>query len=51
VIPISLCRTGGCGVGTRSEMSDGDSPNIDHFLPFSLREVPLARAFLNGKEN
>ena len=24
-------------------------PNIDHFLPFSLREVPLARAILNGK--
>jgi len=30
-------------------MSDGDSPNIDNFLPFSLREVPIARAFLNGK--
>lgn len=30
-------------------MSDGDGPNIDHFLPFSLREVPIARAILNGK--
>jgi len=30
-------------------MSDGDSPNIDNFLPFSLREVPIARAILNGK--
>ena len=32
-------------------MSDGDSPNIDNFLPFSLREVPIARAILNGKKN
>ena len=30
-------------------MSDGDGPNLENFLPFSLREVPLARAFLNGK--
>ena len=30
-------------------MLDGDSPNIDSFLPFSLREVAIARAFLNGK--
>jgi hypothetical protein len=32
-------------------MSDGDSPNIDNFLPFSLREVPIARAILNGNKN
>ncbi len=31
-------------------MSDGDGPNIDSFLPFSLREVPLARALLNGNK-
>ena len=49
VIPISLCRTGGCGVGTRNDMLDGDSPNLDHFLPFSLRDVAIARALLNGK--
>ena len=30
-------------------MLDGDSPNLDSFLPFSLREVAIARAFLNGK--
>lgn len=32
-------------------MLDGDSPNIDSFLPFSLREVAIARAFLNGKRH
>jgi hypothetical protein len=32
-------------------MSDGDGPNIDNFLPFSLREVPIARAILHGKQN
>jgi hypothetical protein len=31
-------------------MSDGDSPNIDNFLPFSLRDVPIARTILNGKK-
>lgn len=49
MIPISLCRTGGCGVGTRNELSDGDSRNVDNILPFSLREVPIARTILNGK--
>ena len=49
VIPISLCRTGGCGVGTRGDMLDGDSRNIDHFLPFSLRDMAIARALLNGE--
>ncbi|CAF4222010.1 unnamed protein product, partial [Rotaria sordida] len=51
VIPISLCRTGGCGVGTRNEMSDGDGPNINNIFPFSLREVPIARAFLNDNQS
>ncbi|UJR15776.1 hypothetical protein I4U23_002710 [Adineta vaga] len=51
VIPISLCRTGGCGVGTRSETSDTDGPSLDNFLPFSLREVPLARAILNDNQS
>ena len=32
-------------------MSDGDMPNLDSFLPFSLREVPLARAIFTGKKN
>ncbi|CAF0720321.1 unnamed protein product [Adineta steineri] len=51
VIPISLCRTGGCGVGTRNDMLNGDSPNIDNFLPFSLREVAIARAILNDTQS
>ncbi|CAF0933786.1 unnamed protein product [Adineta steineri] len=51
VIPISLCRTGGCGVGTRGDMSDGNGPNLDSFLPFSLRETPLARAILNDNQS
>ncbi|CAF4440615.1 unnamed protein product, partial [Rotaria sp. Silwood2] len=51
VIPISLCRTGGCGVGTRNNILDGDSTNIDNFLPFSLREVAIARAILNDTQS
>ncbi|CAM4769681.1 unnamed protein product [Rotaria magnacalcarata] len=51
VIPISLCRTGGCGVGTRNNILDGDNHNIDSFLPFSLREVAIARAFLNDTQS
>ncbi|CAF4296564.1 unnamed protein product [Rotaria sp. Silwood2] len=51
VIPISLCRTGGCGVGTRNELSDGDSPNLDNFLPFSLRDVPIARTIFNDNQS
>ncbi|UJR30837.1 hypothetical protein I4U23_018353 [Adineta vaga] len=51
VIPISLCRTGGCGVGTRNDILDGDSHNIDSFLPFSLREVAFARAILNDTQS
>jgi hypothetical protein len=31
-------------------MLDGDGPNIDNFLPFSLREVAIARGFLNGNK-
>jgi hypothetical protein len=31
-------------------MLDSDTPNLDHFLPFSLREVAIARALLNGKK-
>ena len=50
MIPISLCRTGGCGVGTRNDKSDGDNPNKDNLLAFSLREVPIARTILNGKK-
>jgi hypothetical protein len=30
-------------------MLDSDTPNLDNFLPFSLRDVAIARAFLNGK--
>lgn len=30
-------------------MLDGDGPNFDNLLPFSLREVARARAILNGK--
>jgi hypothetical protein len=30
---------------------NGDSHNLDNFLPFSLREVAIARAFLNGNKN
>ncbi|CAF1288908.1 unnamed protein product [Adineta ricciae] len=51
VIPISLCRTGGCGVSTRNDILEGDSPNIDNFLPFSLREVAIARAILNDTQS
>ncbi|CAF3468053.1 unnamed protein product [Rotaria sp. Silwood1] len=51
VIPISLCRTGGCGVGTRNNILDGDNSNIDNFLPFSLREVAIARAILNDTQS
>jgi E3 ubiquitin-protein ligase RNF19A len=51
VIPISLCRTGGCGIGTRNDMFDGDGPNLDNFLPFSLREVAIARALLNDTQS
>ncbi|CAF1165197.1 unnamed protein product [Rotaria sordida] len=51
VIPISLCRTGGCGVGTRNNILDGDNSNIDSFLPFSLRDVAIARAFLNDTQS
>jgi hypothetical protein len=32
-------------------MSDDDGTNIDNFLPFSLREIPIARAILNGKKD
>jgi hypothetical protein len=31
-------------------MFDGDGPNLDNFLPFSLREVAIARALLNGNK-
>lgn len=36
-------------MGTRNDLFDGDSPNLDNFLPFSLRDVAIARAILNGK--
>jgi len=51
VIPISLCRTGGCGVGTRSEILEGESTNLDNFLPFSLRDVAIARVILNDTQS
>ncbi|CAF2081106.1 unnamed protein product [Rotaria magnacalcarata] len=51
VIPISLCRTGGCGVATRNDLSDGDSRNIESILPFSLRDLPLARTILNDNQS
>ncbi|CAF3492011.1 unnamed protein product [Rotaria socialis] len=51
VIPISLCRTGGCGVATRNDLSDGDGRNIESILPFSLRDLPLARTILNDNQS
>lgn len=37
-------------MGTRNNMLDSDNPNLDNFLPFSIRDVAIARAILNGRK-
>ncbi|CAF0863326.1 unnamed protein product, partial [Didymodactylos carnosus] len=50
VIPISLCRTGGCR-GNRNDLLDDNETNNDNILPFNIRDVAIARAILNDTQS
>ncbi|CAF1591517.1 unnamed protein product, partial [Didymodactylos carnosus] len=50
VIPISLCRTGGCA-GNRNDLFDNNESSNDNIPPFNSRDAAIARGILNDTQS